>query len=173
MHMDTTKRNQIITIGIIFLIVAVTIAIGSAIIKRKTAKQQAPTLTVEQQQREATKKFLATDPADPSHVSNIKYIIVGLEKYYSDKKAYPKKLDELLPVYINVIPKYSSQKDYFYAYYPEAKPTAYHIGSLLGGRNEMSPKVFAEDADLNSVSEGYVNGFNGMDPVYDLIGGKK
>lgn len=172
MHMDTTKRNQIITIGVIFLIVALAIAIGSAIVKRKGATQQPP-MTVEQQQQETTKKLLATDPADPSHVTNIKYIITGLEKYYNDKKTYPKKLDELVPTYLNIMPKYSSQKDYFYAYYPEAKPTAYHIGTVLGGRNEMSPKAFAEDADLNSEKAGYVNGFNGMDPVYDLTGGKK
>ena len=70
------------------------------------------------------------------------------------------------------MPKYSSSKDYFYAYYPEAKPTAYHLGALLGGRNQASTKAFAEDADLNSEKVGYKNGFNGADPIYDLKGGK-
>lgn len=170
--MDTTKRNQIILIGAIFLAIVAVIAIVSAVIRQKGATQQAP-ITVEQQQQMETKKLLATDPADPSHITNITYIIGGLEKYYNDKKTYPTKLDELVPVYINILPKYSSQRDYFYAYYPESKPTAYHIGTLLGGRNQVSPKAFAEDADLNSEKEGYVNGFNGMDPVYDLAGGKK
>lgn len=170
--METAKRNQLIAIGAVFLLVAAAIAIGSAIVKRKGATPQPPK-TVEQQQQEATKKLLATDPSDPSHVTNIKYIVDGLEKYYNDKKTYPKKLDELMPTYLKIVPKYSSQKDYFYSYYPETKPTAYHIGTLLGGRNEISPKAFAEDADLNSVNAGYVNGFNGADPVYDLTGGKK
>ncbi|OGD23856.1 hypothetical protein A2Z10_02645 [Candidatus Azambacteria bacterium RBG_16_47_10] len=170
--MDTVKRNHIITIAIIFFIVVAAVAIGSAIVKRKAAKQRVP-MTVEQQQQETTAKLLATDPSDPSHVNNIKYIIGGLEKYYNDKKMYPAKLDDLVPKYLNIVPKYSSQKDYFYAYYPESKPTAYHIGTLLGGRNQSSPKAFAEDADLDSSKNGYVNGFNGMDPVYDLTGGKK
>lgn len=170
--METAKRNQIITIAAVFFITAAVIGIGSAVVRWKGSKQPTP-MTKEQQEQETTKKLLATDPADPSHVSNIKYIVTGLEKYYNTNRMYPKTLGELMPTYIAVIPKYSSQKDYFYAYYPAEKPTAYHIGTLLGGRNEMSPKAFAEDADLNSEKEGYVNGFNGMDPVYDLTGGKK
>lgn len=168
--MNIVKRNQIVTIAVAFCLVVVIIIAGSAIIRRKGGKRQAPAST-EKQQQEATAKLLASDPSDPAHVNNIKYIVDGLEKYYKDKKMYPKKLEDLVPLYIKILPKYSSQKDYFYAYYPKDKPMAYHIGTLLGGRNQASPKAFAEDADLNSEKAGYDGGFNGMDPVYDLTGG--
>lgn len=168
--------NKYIVIGIIGIVILFGLIY---IIKNTPSKQNKETPKQIQQkpmtqedQIEATKKLLATDPTDPSHVSNIKYIQAGLEKYYNDKRAYPKKLDELVPFYISVLPKYSSQKEYFYAYYPKDKPTAYHIGTLLGGRNGMSPKAFAEDADFDSSKESYVNGFPGADPIYDLKGGK-
>lgn len=169
--MEMSKRKQIVGIAVFVLVV---IALGfllSAVLKQKTpppAEQQ----TTEKEQQITTAKLLATDPSDPSHINNIKYIQEGLEKYYNDKQMYPKSLEELKPTYVRILPKYSSSKDYFYAYYPKDKPTTYHLGALLGGRNQVSPKAFAEDTDLNSEKAGYVNGFAGADPIYDLKGGK-
>ncbi|MBI5912844.1 hypothetical protein HY839_00155 [Candidatus Azambacteria bacterium] len=170
--MENSQKKQIIGIAI-FVVVIIGLGLLLAVIfKQKKAPQPQQRQTTEKSQQETTAKLLATDPSDPSHINNLKYIQEGLEKYYNDKKTYPKKLDELVPNYARILPKYSSSKDYFYAYYPKDKPTAYHIGTLLGGRNQASPKAFAEDADLNSEKAGYVGGFNGADPVYDLKGGK-
>lgn len=168
------QRKQIIGIAIFAIIVIGLGFVLSAAFKQKGTPQsiQQQRAATEKKQQEATVKLLATDPSDPAHVNNIKYIVDGLEKYYKDKHAYPKKLDDLMPLYVRIVPKYSSSKDYFYAYYPKDKPTAYHIGALLGGRNQASPKAFVEDADLNSEKAGYMNGFAGADPIYDLKGGK-
>ncbi|MEK7520146.1 MAG: hypothetical protein AAB581_02830 [Patescibacteria group bacterium] len=131
----------------------------------------------EAEQKTATEKLLETDPVDPQHITNIKYIQMALGKYYNDHQTYPKKLGELTPMYARVLPKYSingtTSSDFFYAYYPKEKPTAYHLGVLLGGRNPQDPAAFAGDADLNSEKVGYASGFNGFDPVYDIVGGKK
>lgn len=169
--MDISKKKQIIGIAVFILVVIGLGFLLSAVSKRKE-QQPAQQQAIEKDQQIATEKLLATDPSDPSHINNLKYIKDGLEKYYNDKKMYPKALSDLVPLYLRVVPKYSSSKDYFYAYYPSEKPTAYHLGALLGGRNQASPKAFAEDADLNSEKAGYVGGFNGADPVYDLKGGK-
>ena len=170
--MEISQKKQIIGLAVF---VAVIVGLGfllSVFLKQEEAPQPSGQPTTEKGQQEATAKLLATDPSDPSHISNLKYIQEGLEKYYNDKSAYPKKLDELVPLYARVLPKYSSSRDYFYAYYPKDKPTTYHIGTLLGGRNHASPEAFAKDADLNSEQAGYVGGFNGADPIYDLTGGK-
>ncbi|MCR4322669.1 MAG: hypothetical protein NUV61_01110 [Candidatus Azambacteria bacterium] len=170
--MEHLHKKQIIGI-IVFGVVVIALGfLVSAILKQRKAEQPSGQPATEQEQQTATAKLLATDPADPSHINNIKYIREGLEKYYNDKKMYPKNLDELVPTYARILPKYSSSRDYFYAYYPEAKPTAYHIGTLLGGRNQASPQAFATDADLNSEKAGYIGGFNGADPIYDIKGGK-
>lgn len=171
--MENSQKKQVIGIAIFgIVVIGFGLILGTAMRQKKTPQSfEQQRAATEKIQHEATAKLLATDPSDPAHVNNIKYIADGLEKYYKDKHAYPKKLDELVPLYLRVLPKYSSQKDYFYAYYPNNKPTAYHIGTLLGGRNQASPKAFAEDADLNSEKVGYVNGFAGADPIYDLTGG--
>ncbi|MBI5192265.1 MAG: PD40 domain-containing protein [Nitrospirae bacterium] len=101
----------------------------------------------------------------------MKYIQTAIERYYNDKLQYPKTLDELVPMYLNVLPKYSSSKNYFYAYYPAGTPKSYHLGAPLGGRNATDPEAFKSDADFNSERAGLVGGFTGMDPVYDLTGG--
>lgn len=169
--MEISKRKQIVGIAV-FVLVAIGLGtlLSATLFKKKTPPpvQQ----STEKEQQITTAKLLATDPSDPSHINNLKYIQEGLEKYYNDKRMYPANLEELKPTYVRVLPKYSSSRDYFYAYYPKDKPTAYHLGTLLGGRNQTSPKAFAEDADLNSEKAGYTNGFNGADPIYDLKGGK-
>ncbi len=137
--------------------------------------QPPPAVSPEKDAVTETERLLATDPADPSHINNLKYIQAGLEKYFNDNRTYPADLRTLVPRYLRALPAYSSQQGYLYAYAPEAKPTAYHLGALLGGRNQADPQAFATDADFNSEKAGYIGGFNGTDPVYDLVGetGKK
>ena len=170
--MDISKKKQIIGIAVFVLVIIGLLFLVSTVLKQKVSQPAQQQQATEKDQQVATTKLLATDPSDPSHINNIKYIKDGLEKYYNDKRMYPKGLQELVPVYLRIVPKYSSSRDYFYAYYPKDKPTAYHLGTLLGGRNQASPEAFASDADLNSEKAGYINGFVGADPIYDLKGGK-
>ena len=169
--MEDSQKKQIIGIAVFVVVIIGLGFLLSVIFKQKGTPQPQQQQMTEKDQQIATAKLLATDPSDPSHINNLKYIKEGLEKYYHDKKMYPKELNDLVPLYVRIVPKYSSSKDYFYAYYPKDKPRAYHLGALLGGRNQASSKAFAEDADLNSEKAGYVNGFAGADPIYDLTGG--
>ena len=169
MQINQKQTNIFLIIGVIaaIIIIGMLFYLGA----RKTGKQEKP--VVEQKTRSvATQKLIETDATDPSHVNNIKYIQSALERYYNDKRQYPKQLEELVPYYLTILPKYSSSRNYFYAHYPAEKPQKYHIGVLLGGRNEASPVAFRSDSDLDSAKTGYINGFNGMDPVFDLESGK-
>jgi len=133
-------------------------------------EQQVPAQQIEKSDKTKTEKLLATDSSDPSHINNVRSIQAALEKYYNDYKKYPIDLNELAPLYIRRLPTYANNVNYFYAYWPNANPQAYHLGTLLGGRNELSPATLNQDADLNSEASGYTHGFNGSDPVFDLVG---
>lgn len=172
--MESTTKQTLVIGAVIFFIFLVTAGI---IIRRNRNYLPVVPPAEKNKSAEARKedikaereKILATDPTDPSHINNIAYLQEGLKKYYAEKKMYPKKLGELLPRYLYVIPKYSSDKDYLYAYFPAEKPFAYHIGTLLGGRNIVSPQTLSADSDFNSEKVKYVNGFNGADPMYDIV----
>lgn len=166
-----SQKKQILGVAI-FVVALMIIGLIMSIVFKEKAPAPTDRQAIEKNQQIATAKLLATDPSDPSHINNLKYIKDSLDKYYTAKKMYPKDLNELVPLYGSIVPRYSTSKPYFYAYYPSENPTAYHIGAVLGGRNQASPKAFSEDADLNSEKAGYVGGFNGADPVYDLKGGK-
>lgn len=173
--METTTKQTLAVGAVIFFVFLVTAGI---IIRRN--RNYTPAVTEEKNKpknkeeevRAEREKILATDPADPSHINNLAYLREGLKKYYAEKKTYPKKLSELVPRYLYVAPKYSSDTDYLYAYFPAEKPSAYHLGAPLGGKNITSPTALSGDADFNSEKAKYTNGFNGADPVYDLAGEK-
>lgn len=177
--MDKSKQKILLAaIGAIVLLIASGLIYNKFIKRAPVAtpllQQNAkPSPAKMEDERKKTEEILKTDPTDPVHISNLKYIQSALERYYNDKKQYPESLVGLSPMYLKILPKYSSNKDYFYAYYPKDKPKAYHLGSLLGGRNATDAGAFKADADFNSDKADYVSGFNGLDPVYDLIGGKK
>lgn len=161
---DSNKQTLAVAafVLLVFLITAVIIIYNGNNIE-KDFEQKKPVSPVVN--REA---LLATDPVDPLHINNLKYIQGGLDKYYKDKRVYPKTLAELKPRYLQLIPGYSSEKGYLYAYFPKDKPTAFHLGTPLGGRNEESPMALEGDADFNSNTAQYVDGFSGADPVYDI-----
>lgn len=176
--MESTTKQTLAIGAVIFFIFLVTAGIimrrsrnylPARAPAKKTEKNEPQSREAVQRERE---KILATDPADPSHVNNITYIKEGLKKYYAEKKAYPKKLSELVPRYLYIAPRYSSDVEYLYAYFPAEKPSAYHLGAPLGGRNINSPGALSSDADFHSEKAKYVNGFNGADPVYDVTGEK-
>ncbi len=177
--MDASKQKNILIAAIALVVLFIAYGFFAYNKSRRAApvappsQNTKPSVAVMEEQKKKTEEILKTDPTDPVHVSNLKYIQSALERYFNDKRQYPKTLGELVPAYLRVLPKYSSNQDYFYAHYPKEKPQFYHLGTLLGGRNSSDAEAFKSDTDFNSAKAGYENGFNGLDPVYDLAGGKK
>ena len=177
--MDEFKKKILIAIISVLVLGVVGYGIYYGSSKRSApAPQQAPqnakpSVSKMAEEKKRTEEILKTDPTDPVHVANLKYIQGALDKYYNDKRRYPETLEELTPIYVKVLPKYSSRKNYFYAHSSEEKPQLYHLGTLLGGRNTASPEAFKNDSDFDSAKAGWVGGFNGLDPIYDLTNYKK
>lgn len=164
--------KQLIIIGVVCILLMAVVATIFVANNNRASEQQATSSSVKTATlKEHMARYLAADPVDLSHIGNIKSIQGALRKYFDNKQVYPKKLSELAPAYLYIVSKYSSSQDYFYAYFPADKPTAYHLGAPLGGNNPADGPVLSQDADFNSKKAGYVNGFDGTDPVYDLVGG--
>jgi len=177
--MSELNKKILLAIVVVLVLGAVGYGVYYGSSKRASEKSRPPApktkpLTTEmEEQKRRTEEILKTDPTDPVHVANLKYIQSALDKYYNDRRQYPKALTELVSTYVKVLPKYSSRQDYFYAYNPKEKPQSYHLGTLLGGRNTASPEAFKTDSDFDSAKAGWAGGFNGLDPVYDLTNYKK
>ena len=76
---------------------------------------------------------------------------------------FPTKLIDLYPgIFTNK--DLLQKEDVFYAYYPAANPLNYHLGIAISN----TAQELNEDKDFNSKSNGYINGFDGKDPIYDL-----
>lgn len=173
------QRNQLALIigGIVlfaFIIAAIIGATGKPDAQAPSPQQvQAEQEKAHEQQVVETKRLLAMDVSDPAHVGNVKFIQAGLERYFNDHRVYPKKLEDMVPQYLRILPQFETGKNYLYAYNPADKLSAYHLGAALGGRNPSDVKSFAEDSDFNSKKAGWQGGFSGTDPVYDLVSPKK
>jgi type II secretory pathway pseudopilin PulG len=103
--------------------------------------------------------------ADRIRIEHLQFIQSKLELYYSENNCFPTSLSQLTYLIKREVPKDPiTQKDYLYAFYPESRPTRYHLGAILETKN----KILKEDADFNSKAAGYTNGFDGKDPVYDI-----
>ncbi len=102
---------------------------------------------------------------DQKRISDIQNLAQVLDEFYKDYGFYPVSLSYLSPKYLSEIPRDpQTGQDYFYAYYPSFKPFAYHLGARLEGeRFELR-----RDDDFNSKKAGFVNGFDGEDPIYDI-----
>lgn len=99
--------------------------------------------------------------------SDLTYIRHQIEYYHDDNDYYPISLSELEkfiePKELPKDPK--TGEDYLYAYYPAENPTAYHLGVILEIKDDTD---LNDDADFNSKAAGYVNGFDGRDPMFDI-----
>lgn len=96
-------------------------------------------------------------------ISRLRQINLGIEMYQSENGYFPKNLIDLYPTSI-ANKDILEDENVYYASYPAENPNKYHIGiKISGDRNELN-----EDNDFDSQSAGYINGFNGADPIYDL-----
>src|SRR3990167_3822553 len=177
--MDEFKKKILIAIISVLVLGVVGYGIYYGSSKRSApAPQQAPqnakpSVSKMAEEKNRTEEILKTDPTDPVHVANLKYIQSALERYFNDKRQYPKTLEELAPMYVKGLPKYSSRQDYFYTHSPADKTQLYHFVTILGWRNTATPEAFKTDSDFDSAKAGWAGGFNGLDPIYDLTNNKK
>lgn len=124
--------------------------------------------------------FTSLDPSSSERAmnatrkSNLDSIYYEIESYYDDNDYFPTSLSELEKFVeskttgdeIKKLPKDpETGEDYLYAYYPAENPTAYHLGVILEIKDD---KDLNDDSDFNSKAAGYVNGFDGKDPVFDV-----
>ncbi len=99
----------------------------------------------------------------PLLISELRQIMTALELYQSMNGYFPTKLIDLYPgIFTNK--DLLQKEDVFYAYYPAANPLNYHLGIAISN----TAQELNEDKDFNSKSNGYINGFDGKDPIYDL-----
>lgn len=97
-------------------------------------------------------------------IAGLKALNAFLVTYLNDHDSYPKSLDNP--------DQYQTGGEYLYAYYPATNPKHYHIGVRI----ELFPdcgdiiqtRNLTLDSDFDSKKDSYVNGFSGVDPVYDL-----
>lgn len=102
---------------------------------------------------------------DRKRIAGIQNLAQALDEFYKDHGFYPVSLSYLSPKYLSEIPRDpQTGQDYFYAYYPSFEPFAYHLGARLEGERFELKK----DDDFDSKRVGFVNGFNGEDPIYDF-----
>jgi len=103
---------------------------------------------------------------DARRIADIRQIQVALELYKEEKGAYPTGLFQLTPEFFTPVPRDpETDRDYLYAYYPLTEPQDFHLGAVLEDINSFS---LDDDANFNSDTAGYTNGFNGQDPIYDV-----
>lgn len=93
----------------------------------------------------------------------------ALISYYEAHGSYPTSLNSI------ALPSGFRVEDFLYAYYPSTNPQNYHVGIrvepityFVDGKKFDYVFGLGEDADFDSSSAGYVNGFSGKDPVLDM-----
>lgn len=102
--------------------------------------------------------------------NNLKEIETALVLYsMGNNNLFPKLLSDLVPQYITKsgLVEMIDSKKILYSYSSDRKK--YHIGIDIDlPDTEEFLGVFKYDKDLNSELAGYINGFDGKDPIYDL-----
>lgn len=97
-----------------------------------------------------------------SKVNILEDIQIPLKFYFDDNDFYPESLNNLD---VNSDLE-ESIREYgiLYAYSKDKKK--YHVGIKLDKEDYPG---FGKDKDFNSKTEGFINGFDGADPIYDLV----
>jgi len=98
-------------------------------------------------------------------IGNINQLQMSLDFYFKQNGVLPASLNELYPKFI-ADKKIVENEKYLYAYSYDRKTLTYHLGIKLEAENQP---ILKNDKDFNSISAGYINGFDGADPVYDVV----
>lgn len=77
---------------------------------------------------------------------------------------YPNSLELLLKDFPH-LESTLKENTFLYAYSRDYKK--FHLGILLSTNTDSK---LDRDGDFNSIAVGYINGFNGKDPIYDIVG---
>lgn len=153
--------------NIILVIVVVLGLIGSGYYVFKNGKDKAsPTNSVPSNNDEVTRQACAEQNIK---IASLKTLNAILATYLNDHSSYPKSLGDLDNYGTKVTRYFGSE--YLYAYYPAVNPKYYHIGisiKVLSECDDVQTRNLESDADFNSTVDGYINGFNGNDPILDF-----
>lgn len=113
-----------------------------------------------------------------SRASAVDKVAHQLRMFNIKMKRYPESLGELVPVYLKYLPTdvAGGNIDFLYARSKDGK--RFHVGvklesydgGIILGSNTPHPLTY--DSDFNSVTADYLDGFDGVDPAYDLEDGR-
>ena len=102
---------------------------------------------------------------DARRVADIKQSQLALELYYDEYQTYPQNLAVLAPTYMPSVPNDpETRAPYFYAFSELDK--TYHLGARL---TDTTNPALKGDKDFYSRSTRFLNGFDGTDPVFDVM----
>lgn len=168
------NKKKLIIIGIIFIIIIG--VIGYYFINQKRTINQ-KTKTFEEAFDESLKKEGLTREEweksgkevdkliqDFEVDKNINQIQMSLMFFFGKNKIFPENLNELYPGFIQK--EILENNTFLYAYSKDKN--YYHLGVKINNPDNIQNKL-KNDADFNSISKNYVNGFNGLDPIYDVV----
>lgn len=148
---------------VLFLLIAIGLMAGGWFVYTHYFKQYPKTADeFELDKKRLTPEQLAFKYDPGRQLFYMSQIKLALEMYYGQKKSYPNDLSELAS--ITSIAR-DHHDDFFYAYYPESNPQHCHLGIKLSSYM----RELDNDDDFNSKEKGYINGFNGADPIYDKV----
>ena len=130
---------------------------------------------------------------DTASITSLSRIQNLLDDYYFENNSYPTSFSPLIEVRLKKLKENQdlllneeqilelaesifrdplTGKYYLYAFYPSENPTAYHLGAILELTDKDAVIIggasLENDSDFDSKVVGYVNGFDGKDPMYDL-----
>lgn len=167
------NRKKILIIGIIFIIIIGVIGYyfinQKRIINKKTKTFEGAFneslkkdgLTREEWEKSVKEADKLTQDFEAD--DNINQIQMSLMFFFGKNKIFPENLNELYPEFIKK--EILENNIYLYAYSKDKN--YYHLGVKINNPDNNQNKL-KNDADFNSISKNYVNGFNGLDPIYDV-----
>jgi len=106
-----------------------------------------------------TEQSIAGKSADLQKFLHVRSLQKDLYFYYSREGVYPETLETLVPEN----PKINAR---IFLYSVNPQKNSYHLGYKFNTLDE--PNLF-KDYDFNSELVGWLNGFSGEDPVYDVV----
>ena len=98
-------------------------------------------------------------------IASMNQLEMSLVFYFNQNGILPESLEELYPEFIAKKDIVENER-YLYAYPKDRKTLTYHLGIKLEADVE-NQHVLKNDKDFNSILAGYLNGFDGRDPIYD------
>lgn len=115
---------------------------------------------------------------DREIIEHLKIVKAALDSYSDKHGNFPTSLSELKSSSPEIaFPSDFPGPAYFYTYHSSSpysnskKPIFFHLGINIAGCDDVGRTALESDVDINSLT-GYVSGFDGKDPIFDLANEK-